>query len=55
MLGNMILHKQSQSLVKNNRFKNEYSSLGEGQNFSWGDSETDILPKQMCCVFREEQ
>ena len=27
-------HKQSQSHVKNDQFKNEYSFLGEGQKFS---------------------
>ena len=43
-------HKQSQSHVKNDQIKNEYSFLGEGQKFSWGDSETDILPKQILCL-----
>ena len=43
-------HKQSQSLVKNDQFENEYSFLGEGQKLSWRDSETDILPKQILCL-----
>ena len=40
-------HKKSQSLVKNDLFKKEYSFLGEGQKLSWGDSETTMLPKQI--------
>ena len=36
-----------QSLEKYYRFKKEYSFLGEGKNFPWEDSETNIFLKQI--------
>ena len=51
ILLNVILHTSKfQSLEKYYRFKNEYSFLGEGKNFTWEDSETNILLKQIFCL-----
>ena len=40
----------SQSLEKNDQFKNKHSFLGEGQKLSWGDSEIDNLLNQILCL-----
>ena len=53
ILLNVILHTSKfQSLGKYYRFtcKNEYSFFGEGKNFTWEDSETNILLKQIFCL-----